>query len=189
MASKSDVQDKLDFTGPLFDPVFALQNTKQALQSLPCKNAKTFNNLDEYHKKTFVRNVNNPKEEPVGEPERKFTQQQIDACSKPSKFKWKDPPDIVSKMDKSTGPLSLLKNCLGQRVRLSIRRRKFGPQLSQCEEVFGQLVAFDRHLNLILLDVDRVINIKRKGGTIEKRERHTNQLFLRGDNIIYVAKC
>lgn len=177
-------KSKLDFTSSKFDPNVALQNVNEALACLPCKNAKTFNNLDEYYKKTFVKSVVTSKQKQViVEPDRKFTPQQIEACKRPSNSNWKESPDVINRMSKAVGPLSLLKKLLGQRIKLSIRRRKIGPVNSHYEQVSGQLVSFDKHLNLILLDVDRVVLMGK-----EKKERHCDQLFLRGDNIIYVTK-
>lgn len=183
-----ELRDKLNFMGHRFDPAFALQNPEHASSCLPCKNAKTFNNLDEYHKKTFARNVCVTKQqqqpEAMVEPDRAFTMQQTEACKRPCNSKWKDPLDVINRMTKDAGPLSLLTKFLGQRIKLSIRRRKLGPVSSRCEQVSGQLVAFDKHLNLILLDVDRVISIGE-----EKRHRHSSQIFMRGDSIIYVTSC
>ena len=178
----TELSRKLDFTGPLFDPDYALQTPDHALQTIPCKNAKTFNNLDEYYKKTFVKNVTNlkPQEVVVVEPDRKFTEQQIESCKR--KNTWKDPPDVLNRMRKAMGPLSLLNKSLGQKVDVFIRRRKLGPVSSHYEKVCGLLLAFDKHVNVILQDVDRTVIIND-----QKRERHSNKLFIRGDNIIYVA--
>lgn len=184
--AKSELEDKLDFTSSKFDPQFALENVNESLTRLPCKNAKVFNNLDEYYKKTFVKSFPAAKQKEVFvEPDRKFTAQQIEACKRPINSNWKESPDVLKRMHQAMGPLSLLKKLLGQRIKLSIRRRKLGPVSSHFEQVLGQLVSFDKHLNLILLDVDRVVLL----GKEKKKERHCDQLFLRGDNIIFVSKC
>lgn len=176
--------EKFNFCGPNFDSGHALQNPDVALQMLPCRNGKTFNNLDEYYKKTVFRVVTGAKQEVFVEPERKFTIRQIEACKRSLDSRWKELPDVLNRMDKPAGPLLLLKKSLGLRVNISVHRRKLGARSSPTERLAGQLVAFDKHLSLILIDVDRVIV---EGDKI--RQRYSKQLFVRGDSIIYVGKC
>lgn len=186
-----NVNDPLDFTSPHFNASKALTD-KDASQRLPCPNAKTFNNLDEYYKKTFQRQI------PIGQRsssfkiDRQFTEEQKAACLKP--VATSDGNDhltnVLTNMKREVGPLTLLSNCLGKRIKVLIRRRKVGPLLSQFAWLSALLIAFDKHFNLVIYDVDETIRIKRVTSTqttFETKERHSKKLFVRGDNVILVS--
>jgi small nuclear ribonucleoprotein (snRNP)-like protein len=94
---------------------------------------------------------------------------------------------------KSCGPIHLLHEAQGKRVRILIRRRKFGPSDSQFSWMTALLIAFDKHHNVILHDVDEFISKKSSVMTTlheddkEKRKRHIKRVFLRGDNIQIIS--
>jgi small nuclear ribonucleoprotein (snRNP)-like protein len=179
--------DPIDFTSPQFDAAKALADSNAA-KRLPCPNAKTFNNLDQYFQKTFKKQV--PIHQRTTTIDRQFTEQQKIACLKPVRESNRQHTNVLSKMNRESGPLTLLSNRLGKRVRILIRRRKVGPLLSQFAWLNALLAAFDKHLNLVIYDVDEMIRIKHvksTGITFDKRERHSKQLFVRGDNVIIVS--
>lgn len=182
---------RCDFTAETFDASIALHDRENGLKSLPCPNAKTFNNLDEYSNKTFKKTpVLNQRREP--EPERKFTAEQVAACARPERPE-REVKTVLTRMQSATGPLHLLTRSMGLRIMVRIRRRKAGPPGAQFACLTGLLVAFDKHFNLILRDVDEVIRLmshKDQGvrqECIHQKERHVNRLFVRGDSVVIVS--
>lgn len=197
---KKPTGDPYDFVSESFDAVLCLKNPRVALPKLPYPNAKIFNNLDEYYKKTFKRSQSMTGKKlslaapEYSMPDRKFTAQQISECSlnkikyNQSKKEFKEPKNVLT--INSTGPQSLLSKCMGKRIRLMIRRRRGGPLLSQFSWISCLLVSYDKHFNLIVFDSDEVIQYK-KGHSdnccIQKLERHSSKLFIRGDNLVLIS--
>ncbi|KAL4440475.1 hypothetical protein ABPG75_003476 [Micractinium tetrahymenae] len=98
------------------------------------------------------------------------------------------------------GPLLLLKRCYQQRARVRVLTRHARGVRGSAE---GTLVAFDKHLNLVLRDVEerytvllRLQKVKtgadgrervRWGRQQEHRQRQLRQVFVRGDSVVLVA--
>lgn len=183
--------EKFDFTGESFDAGAALCDREKGVKSLPCPNAKTFNNLNEYSNKTFKK-AQTQSQRRDAEPERRFTAEQVAACVRPEPVQ-RQVQTVLTRMQSTTGPMHLLTRCMGLRISIRIRRRKAGPPGSQFACVTGLLVAFDKHLNLILRDVDEVISLmshKQPGlmqQCIHQKERHVSRLFVRGDSVVIVS--
>lgn len=191
-ASQSgDHQKSFDFTGESFDAQAVLRDKERGLKGLPCPTAKTFNNLDEYSKKTFKKTAAISQRRDA-QPERKFTSEQVAACVKPERV-IRDQKTVLTSMQSQSGPLQLLTRSLGHRIRIRIRRRKAGPPGSQFASLTGLLVAFDKHFNLILSDVDEVISLmshKSPGmrqECVQRKDRHVSRLFVRGDSVVIVS--
>ena len=180
-----------DFMGESFDPEAVLRDREKGLKGLPCPNAKTFNNLNEYSNKTFKKTAT-VSQRREAEPERKFTAEQVAACVRPERVV-REQKTVLTRMQSQTGPLQLLSRSLGLRIRIRIRRRKAGPPGSQFACLTGLLIAFDKHFNLILSDVDEVISLmshKRPGVAqecVQQKDRHVSRLFVRGDSVLIVS--
>jgi len=183
-------RNALDFTSSAFDPVEALSNYLTAIKFLPCPNVKTFNNLDEYSKKTFKRQEDQPCEVPGAQPRRQFTAEQRAACA--NRIRSAQPSStVLTRMENVSGPLDLFHRAKGLRIKLLIRRKKGGPEDSQFSWLSALLIAFDKHFNLILNDVDEVISVHRdrllSNDSRQQRHRHCHRLFVRGDSVVIVS--
>lgn len=95
-------------------------------------------------------------------------------------------PDVFSRADSMTGPLSLLKARMNETVKVLIRRRRKVPYISRIIEYRGTLVLFDKHMNLCLENVIESFTYA-DGDKIMKRARHRDNLIVRGDNVILVS--
>jgi len=99
-------------------------------------------------------------------------------------------------MDKlSVGPFGWLGDCVrdGRLVRI-VTRHKRGIR----GEAIGKIVAFDKHLNMVLRDVNETYHVRlmeekqcKDGGTasrpvLEKRRRKLPNVFLTGKSIVMV---
>lgn len=82
------------------------------------------------------------------------------------------------------GPFSLLtKSVKGNNdVLIALRNNK---------KLLGKVKAFDRHMNMVMENVQEIwteMPKKGKKGTIMTKKRFIPKMFLRGDSIIYVLK-
>ncbi|RWS13035.1 U7 snRNA-associated Sm-like protein LSm11 [Dinothrombium tinctorium] len=175
--------DSLNFESEQFDALKALHAEDQQLM-IPVPNAKVFNNLDEYSRKSFGNAsiaVHSSQSSLKRESFRRlFTAEQMATVSTKT---WKEPPNVLSKMQQRIGPLSLLTKCLNKRTKVLIRRRRRTE--NESERFFwltALLIAFDKHFNLVLYDVDEKCESK-----CDLTERHFNKLFVRGDNVVLVC--
>lgn len=195
MSTSSEAEDLkcFDFVGESFEAGAVLRDREKALKRLPCPNAKTFNNLNEYSNKTFKKTATVSQcRQPL--PERKFTAEQVAATVRPEPVV-REVPTVLSRMRSQTGPLQLLTRSIGLRIRVRIRRRKAGPPGSQFACLTGQLVAFDKHFNLILSDVDEHIRFRLMSHqqsdvteqSMRQTDRHHSRLFVRGDSVVIVS--
>mmetsp|Transcript_12342 Transcript_12342/g.31360 ORF Transcript_12342/g.31360 Transcript_12342/m.31360 type:complete len:189 (+) Transcript_12342:32-598(+) len=110
--------------------------------------------------------------------------------------------DILFQPNQLNGPLGLLDKCMLSKAKvLVVTRHKKGIR-GVCT---GIVVAFDRHMNLILRDVDEQYTVLSKAPEestgrdegdgkllrwkkkLEYFERHLQQVLLRGENIILVS--
>lgn len=84
------------------------------------------------------------------------------------------------------GPLSLLKEAVKKKNHILVYCRNN-------RKLFGQLRAFDRHMNMVLENIIELwteVSKNKKGSKPNERnmERHISKLFLRGDSVILVVK-
>mmetsp|Transcript_13910 Transcript_13910/g.21018 ORF Transcript_13910/g.21018 Transcript_13910/m.21018 type:complete len:204 (-) Transcript_13910:131-742(-) len=86
----------------------------------------------------------------------------------------------ISAWDESLlyGPLSVLKNIFNRRIKAFVRLR--GARGIKAS-VTGYLQAFDKHCNLIMLDVEE------EKFDAKRSTRHMKQLFIRGENVVIVS--
>lgn len=94
--------------------------------------------------------------------------------------------DVFSKMDTASLGLSLLKDKLDKKVKILIRRRRKCPYISRVIEYMGQLVLFDKHMNIYLRNVIESFSYN-IGDKLVKRARHRDNIMIRGDNIILIS--
>ena len=189
--SDSDLnQQKVDLflDSEEFDPNLALFGGENYSVQVPVPEAKVFNNLAEYYSKTFPKKSESSAKESHTNVARfsKWTSRGVDNTEKRAY----NPISVFDKMKLSKGPISILYCSLNNQIKVLVRRRK------NCflrEERFcwinGTLLAFDKHFNLALKDVCEQFthrdNVKE---TIVKIKKLSNQLFIRGDNIILVSR-
>lgn len=101
----------------------------------------------------------------------------------------KQQPDVFSRVNQiqsASGPINVLKDRLNQYIKVLIRRRRKVPYISRVIEYKGELILFDKHMNLLMKDVIESFKYS-LDGKIHKRARHRDSLFIRGDNIILVT--
>ena len=188
---RSDV----DFESESFDPNAALSSDDDSIK-LPVPNAKIFNNLDEYFLKSFsqIKSLKPPKSPPK-EIKRNFDRILIASGSQSSSasqssLRRRELPTILTRMKQSSGPMSILYKSLNNRINILIRRRKASPIFSgRFARLNGLLIAFDKHCNLVMSDVDeKYQKYKSKTDlTVVHVNNHVNQLFIRGDNVILIS--
>lgn len=82
------------------------------------------------------------------------------------------------------GPFSLLTKCVkaNNDILVALRNNK---------KLLGKVKAFDRHMNMVMENVQEIwIEMPKKGkkGQPQEKIRYLPKLFLRGDSIIYVLK-
>ncbi|XP_044259535.1 U7 snRNA-associated Sm-like protein LSm11 [Tribolium madens] len=201
---------KLDFFSEQFDPLLALRTPNVAI---PIPEAKTYDNIHIFKsvlegkpqapaksKKTEV-----PQTAPI---ERRWLPHQLPIQTKRKTFH----KNIFTKMESAVGPLQFLKTCKDKRHRIKIWTRHSHDIRGYC---LAYVVAFDKHWNLALEDVDEVwtrpkkrkipaLDSASKRGfrpkvlpppitviqTTKKTEtcsRHVSQLLLRGEHIAYIV--
>lgn len=87
--------------------------------------------------------------------------------------------------DYNSGPLSVLNQCANKKSQVMISGRNN-------KKIVGNLLAFDKHCNMVLINVKemwtefpRLGKGKKKGKPLYK-DRTINKLFIRGDTVISV---
>jgi small nuclear ribonucleoprotein (snRNP)-like protein len=81
------------------------------------------------------------------------------------------------------GPLALLKKLFAERHRVRIVLRRTHGIRGHCD---GLLLAFDKHCNMVLLDVDETY--REQGDHHGRvRQRHLKQVFVRGEHVVLVG--
>ena len=85
----------------------------------------------------------------------------------------------------TSGPLSLLLNAVKSNTQILINLRSN-------HKLLCRVKAFDRHFNMVLVDVkemwSEVVKGKGgKGGKVVGRDRFVSKMFLRGDSVILVC--
>lgn len=94
--------------------------------------------------------------------------------------------EITQEENISSGPLCLLKDAVKKKNHILIYCRNN-------RKLYGQLRAFDRHMNMVLENIIEIwteVAKNKKGSKANSRnmERHISKLFLRGDSVILVVK-
>lgn len=169
---------------------------------LPNPSVKACNNLDEY----FLKSTNktkvstkkiSPNQEPLAVPlvrnfdrilKKKNNSDGSETTSLLIHRPRKTQQDVFQKVAKVSDNSSLvfLKNRLNRKIKVVIRRRRKCPYISRVLSYKGQLVLFDKHMNLYLDDVIESFAYHPYDKLI-KRARHRKSIMLRGDNIIMIS--
>ncbi len=148
----------LDPTTDAFDPLAAIYSDNDT-DSIPDPTAPMFDNVEKFvavyegrgrgrgrGKKTKTIEL------PPGEdrPQRQFTQEQMPITKKRTQ------KNVVTFMEKANkGPFSALKKAVEDNAKIKVHVRKLDGIRGTC---VGNLIAFDKHWNLCLVDVDETYN-------------------------------
>ena len=170
----------MDFLSDDFNPELVLQMPEDAIE-LPVPNAKIFNNLDEYALKSF------PSKKPsatAAGAESKQTDLDILRRQHEIKERMKGQIEVLSSKkwrneDREVKTVLNLMECdesglgklLNKRLRIFVRRRRKSKH--PCERyacLFGQLMFFDKHWNLILSDVSETMQFVNQSAEGEYEE-------------------
>ena len=201
------MSDKLDTSTNSFDPVFSIYSSDE----VPDPSAPIFNNVED-----FVNKYSQPKattstskktiKSSNAACERRFTEEQM-----PIKCPKKKAKNILTFMENQTeGAMARLQKCVENNSRIKVTIRKLNGIRGTCT---GILLAFDKHWNLALIDVDETFNRMRyprpeidnqiKKNSVERVgestirvlkirrnselcQRHIPQVVLRGEHIAFV---
>ncbi|XP_054169254.1 U7 snRNA-associated Sm-like protein LSm11 [Oppia nitens] len=187
--SSSVLQNVCDLQSETFDPKISLMSCDDRV-IVPVTSAHTFNNIDEYFNKSFGKSNALKsllsKSDTKCEPIIKRTLQ-IEPIV--TKHKLRELPTVLTKMKSSlNGPNSLLLKCLNNRIKVLIRRRKSVKLFNErFGWICGLLVAFDKHHNLCLTDVDeKYQRLSPNNKTIDVCN-HFKQVLIRGDNVVIIC--
>lgn len=94
--------------------------------------------------------------------------------------------EVVQEETFHEGPLSLLKEAVKKKNHILVYCRNN-------RKLYGQLRAFDRHMNMVLENIIEMwteVSKNKKGvkPSMRNMERHITKMFLRGDSVILVVK-
>ncbi|XP_060565085.1 U7 snRNA-associated Sm-like protein LSm11 isoform X2 [Ruditapes philippinarum] len=164
------IPDFLDPLSPKFDPRRALYDSQTPI---PVPDAKQFNNLAEFENylegkdaKTYQKKKAKPKEELPGIVAVRAAAQAKEAIRKAAIMAKNAGPSERSqtqeRRNRSTtvftrmenykkGPLSVLRKCVEERLRVIVVIRAAVAVRSRCR---GYVIGFDKHFNMALMDVD-----------------------------------
>ena len=189
-SSKSDKEDnssKHDLQSESFDAHSSLASDTSVVQ-LPVPNAHTFNNIDEYFNKSFnkLKPLQSKKSSKALPTIERTLKVELCASSRPKR---QELPTVLTRMKGALrGPNNLLLKCLNKRIKVMIRRRKGVKLFSErFGWVSGLLIAFDKHYNLCMTDVDeKYQRLDQNNETIDIFN-HIKQLFIRGDNVVLIG--
>jgi small nuclear ribonucleoprotein (snRNP)-like protein len=173
-AANPSPEQRVDFRSPHFDPLSALAVSPPVLVAPPVPNVRPLDNLSKCR--------------PLLP---KSSEWHIDVA--PTVRTVPQPARIVSRdtalsriMEEALsrgGPLRLLHRLVTERRRARILVRNVN---SIRGTLFGMLIAFDQHMNLVLSDATEIF---RDGHNPERsRRKYMKQVLVRGDNIVMVCE-
>ena len=183
MASESE---QLDASSDSFDPLASIYSREE---SVPDPSAPVFNNVED-----FVNKYTKPKPGPSTKSasqttsstgasgvQRRFTPEQM-----PVKGHRKKAKNFLTYMNsQKEGPMSVLQRCVETQSRIQVKIRKLDGIRGTCT---GVLVAFDKHWNLALVDVDETFNrLRRPRPDIDNDFKDRNRERV-GESIVQVLK-
>ncbi|XP_067140453.1 U7 snRNA-associated Sm-like protein LSm11 [Centruroides vittatus] len=166
--------EEVDLLSSDFDPELALRSTNVAL---PFPNAKTFDNLAQYRNFAIGKIKSKPKSktEQITEENEKVLQQTSEEPST-SNISKHQKQDVIIRMKTSfnKGPLYILTKCVQECKRIKVVTRNHTEIRGICT---GYIIAFDKHWNLAMRDVDEVYKKSAKLKTPILRNFNTNDFF------------
>ncbi|XP_005108521.1 uncharacterized protein LOC101863932 [Aplysia californica] len=77
--------------------------------------------------------------------------------------------NVFTRMEAMVGPLSLIKRCVEERLQVRVMTRRAVEVGSICK---GYIVAFDKYMNLAMIDVDEIYRRPRVLGKVRSRRTH-----------------
>lgn len=174
----SEYDPTLDFRSPSFDPLKALKMNNLIT---PHENVQPLDNIAAFRKylpksdENYIKVTKKQLQPSEQQPTKKDTNSK--------KSKWISP--ITQIMEKlSYGPTSMLYQCWKEKKRISVKIRSVNQIHSICE---GDIVAFDKHMNLILQNVHETI-MSQEDNSVILNKRQISQLFIKGDNVVLITR-
>lgn len=169
------------------DPKLVLFGDDNISVKIPVPNAIVFNNLDEYYKNAFnKKNAEQKiKNKNAGNPSNKVRENiafNIKSKGRPKL------PDVIQKMN-NQGPLSILYTSIKRQIKVLIRRKKLCSFNERFVWLTGELVAFDKHFNIILKN--SLETYRKKTSAVDQYRiinKKSEQTFIRGDNVVIIIK-
>ncbi|XP_065199777.1 U7 snRNA-associated Sm-like protein LSm11 [Planococcus citri] len=165
MSEKRD-QDELDLTSPNFNPLKALENPDKV--RIPCPSAPVFDNISSFietpegifPKPKRESKVAKPKDPSLKAGSSKDQQSNNESEDTKDIRLLRDCKNVLTRMERTVkGPLTFLKKCMDEKLRVKVYTRGAVQVRGFC---VGFIVAFDKHMNLVLKDVFETWTRKRK---------------------------
>ncbi|XP_029166882.1 U7 snRNA-associated Sm-like protein LSm11 [Nylanderia fulva] len=207
MEDESDTSDEsLDAGSDKFDPLKALYSSKMRLVS----SAPTYDNISKFEAVLKGIDVTRKSSKSIvpGPSRQRFLPHQ-----EPVPAKRREPKNVLSKMQKTHGPLGMLYGCMEKRIKIRVYTRNARGIRGHVE---AYVAAFDKHWNLALEDCFEVWSrkvkrkapalgadavkveeaesgtpktmVRRKERKTETLERHVPQMLLRGEQVAIIVK-
>lgn len=187
-----NLAEKLDFTSNQFDPVEVLRADINSI-TLPKPDAIAFNNLSEYEKKSFAKTtaLNQPvskakqKVKPGSKSEETIKMIENTMVTVPAR---KESKTVLTICQDIQGPMAFLRKCMNKKIRVMLRRRKINFQgLHRFSNLYGRLIIFDKHGNLVLSHATERIKLTNPTEKEDEIRRRHGTIFVRGSNIVLVT--
>lgn len=154
-STSSDDESQIDSSSANFDALKSLYSNKVKVDPA----APIYDNVEKFVNslKNVPKKPSKPKAEQPPPPQvlqRQFLPEQMAVESRK-----KSHPNVIKYMEKQTeGPLSVLAKCVNDGKRIRVFTRNAHKQRGEC---VGYIVAFDKHWNMALVDVDETFTRKR----------------------------
>ncbi|XP_074599852.1 uncharacterized protein LOC141854168 [Brevipalpus obovatus] len=187
-----NLAEKLNFTSDQFDPVEVLRADIGSI-TLPKPDAIAFNNLSEYEQKSFAKTTasNQPvskakqKVKPGSKSEETIKMIENTMVTVPVR---KESKTVLTICRDIQGPLAFLRGCMNKRIRVMLRRRKINFQgLHRFSNLYGYLIIFDKHGNLVMSHATERIKLTNPAEQEGEICRRHGTIFVRGSNIVLVT--
>ncbi|KAK3580708.1 hypothetical protein CHS0354_005712 [Potamilus streckersoni] len=180
--SSTKSSEELDLTSPKFNP---LKSLYAAHVNIPCPEAKLYNNIAQYESFMKGKDAESQKQKRPSKPhhpgliaykaaaqarEAVMKSRSEDGSKNDNRRKRMQRSTIFTLMEKhgaSKGPLSLLFRCVRDKLQILVVVRGAVSVRGYCK---GYLIAYDKHFNMALLDVDESYLKPVKGPKINSQE-------------------
>ncbi|KAK6170515.1 hypothetical protein SNE40_018891 [Patella caerulea] len=172
-----DLMPSVDVLSPDFDPLSALYSRDVVI---PYPEVQVFNTLYEYERKMTTKQKSTPENpQPSGSavgtarmPKKTQFRQEgaapkaMKSSSQGKKISRPQAVNILTRMEKKDlkGPLNVLQKCIQEKHHVRVWTRNAVSIRGICR---GYIVAFDKHFNMAMIDVDEVF----KNPCIDKKKR------------------
>ena len=179
------MSDKLDHTSSSYDPLLSIYSNEE----VPDQSAPIFNNVEEFVKKYEGQQMDqkpgtsksSKKKEVTSTTSRQFTVEQMPVQGPKKKEK-----NLLTFMEsQKLGPMAILQKCVVNQTRIKVHVRKLDGIRGTC---LGILIAFDKHWNLAMMDVDETFNRRRNPRPEINHDKKLSRTEKVGDSTIRVLK-